>query len=136
MEQIKLKNGITYELVTGGVMDLGNGKIRITILPAEKTFSEIENDFETEENTQRLEIVNSIEEIMDVKKDYTCLESVKKQKDYIIGTEEYENTDGEKDFKNVTDTVYAIVLSKPGLREQIKNIQETVDFLVVSALEV
>lgn len=135
MEQIKLLNGTQYYLPAGAVVDMGDDKISITILPGTKSFWEIELDF-AENNTQRIEILDNLGEIIDIRKDYTYLESIKKMNDYLIGRQEITENDGESAYQDTIGVAYTIILSKPDLRTQVKNLQETVDFLVLEGLEV
>lgn len=136
MEQIKLSNKSVYELVAGGVLDDGKDKLQIVLLPGEKTFAEIETEFENENNTQKIKVVDSAGETVNIKNGYTMLDSISKQNNYVVGSEEYEDENGETNYRDVTGTVYIITLSKPDLREQVRNLQDAVDVLVLSGLEV
>lgn len=136
MEQLKLGNESMYDLVPGGIVDIGNDKLQITMLAGLNSFSEIESNFGNEFNTQKIKVLDTLGENMMVKNDYTYLESITKKNDYVTGSEEYTDENGEKNYQDITDTVYIIVLSKPDLRAQIKNLQSTVDVLVLNGLEV
>lgn len=136
MEQLKLGNGNLYDLVANGIVDIGTDRLQITILAGFNTFSGIESDFENVLNTQKIKIIDSIGENLMIKNDYTYLESITKQNDYVTGQEEYVDENGENNYRDTTNTVYIIVLSKPDLRKQVKDLQETVDVLVLSELEV
>ena len=149
MEQIKLKNGAQYDLVPSGIGDVGKDKIQIVILPGTSSFSEIEEIFGDEQNTQKIRVVNELNETLVVKNDYIHLESIMKQNDYVIGREPYTgevevdeeaNEEGgrptEANYRDVIGTVYVIVLSRPDLRMQVKSLQETVDILVLEGLGV
>lgn len=134
MEQLKLGNGSTYDLVTGGIVDIGNERLQITILAGLNTFSGIESDFDNEVNTQKIKVVDSLGENLIAKNGYTYLESITKQNGYVTGTEEYTDDNGETNYRDVMETVYVIYLAKPDLRAQVKNLQETVDVLVLEGL--
>lgn len=134
MEKIKLGNGVLFDLPTGGIMPLQGERIQIIITEDQNTFDQIESMFSTDANTSRLEILDMAGDTMDVKHDYTYLESIKKEKYYVIGREETIDESGNIDYQDVTRTVYIIVLSKPDLRQRVKNLQETVDFLVLEGL--
>lgn len=134
MEQLKLGNGYTYDLVVGGVFELSDEKLQIIILAGSNTFSEIESVFENESNTQKIKIVNPDGDTMSIKSGYTSLESIAKQNNYVTGSEEYIDDNGETSYKDIVNVVYTIVLAKPDLRWQLKNLQETVDVLVLERL--
>lgn len=136
MEQIKLKNGSLYDLVPGGVLDLGDDRLQIIVLPGEKSFMDIEGDFENDSNTKKITVLDSTGESVIVKNDYTVLESVTKNLNYVTGSEEHMDEEGEKSHRDARETVYIITLSKPDLWTQVKNLQEAVDLLVLSELEV
>lgn len=135
MEQLKLNNGYTYDLPVGGIFAISDDKIQITIRESSGTFSEIESMFENEYNTQKIKIIGSDGNTMTTKEGYTVLKSITKQHNYVTGSEEYINEDGEVSYRDTTDTVYIITLSKPDLYWQLKNLQETVDMLVLESLE-
>ncbi len=138
MEQLKLGNGTLLDLPSGSVMDLRSDRLQVIVSADTYSFSQIESLFGSETNTSRLEILDMVGETMDVKRDYTHLDSIKKQNDYVIGREEVipENEGDPIGYQDITGTVYIIVLAKPDLREQVKDLQETVDVLVMEGLGV
>lgn len=134
MEQLKLSNGYTYELVVGGVFTTPDDKLQITILAGTNTFSEIEAMFENEHNTEKIKIVSSDGDTMISKNGYAMVESITKRNNYVTGSEEYIDDNGETAYRDTTATVYTITLSKPDVYWQLKNLQETVDVLVLEGL--
>lgn len=138
MEQLKLGNGDLLDLPSGGVMEMRDDKLQVIISADTYSFSQIEVLFGSEANTSRLEVLDTVGDIMDVKRDYTRLDSIKKQNDYVMGREEVapENEGDPIEYKDITGTVYIIILAKPDLRDRVKDLQETVDFLVLEGLGV
>lgn len=136
MKQILLGNGNMYELVPVGVYDMEGTKLQLLFRPGEKTFSDVESDFGNEDNTKVIKVIDRMGEIVKNKRDFIHLDSIEKINDYVVGSEEYIDENGDTSSRNVTGIVYKIVLSKTDLREQVNNLQETVDFLVLEGLGV
>lgn len=136
MKQILLGNGNMYELVPGGVYDMEGTKLQLVFLPGEKAFSDVESDFENEDNTKVIKAIDRMGEIVKNKRDFIHLDSIEKINDYVVGSEEYIDENGDTSSRNVTGVVYKVILSKTDLREQVNNLQETVDFLVLEGLGV
>ncbi len=135
MEQIKLANGSQYELTVNGIIDEGEDRLMLVILPGIMNFQEIEKDFDNNINTDRLEVLDSLGDLMDVRKGYTVLKSIKKKNDYVVKVSEITDENGNIIQENVKGVAYTLVLSKPELRDHVNSIQETVDALVLSDLE-
>lgn len=136
MKQILLGNGNMYELVPGGVYDMEGTKLQLLFRPGEKAFSDVESDFGNEDNTKVIKVIDRMGEIVKNKRDFIHLDSVEKINDYVVGSEEYIDENGDTNSRNVTGVVYKVILSKTDLREQVNNLQETVDFLVLEGLGV
>lgn len=135
MKQILLSNGNMYELVSGGVYDMED-KLQLTFQPGDKGFSDIESDFENEQNVETIKVIDRMGETVKTKRDFVHLDSIEKQNDYPVRSEDYIDENGNTDSRAVTGVVYQIVLSKPDLHQQVKNLQDTVDFLVLEGLGV
>lgn len=129
MEQIKLMNGNKYELVVNGIEEV-NDILRLTIVDDFSTFDLIEKDFENSDNISRIEILDVTGEPMEIKREYTVLEAIKKDRNYMQSTK---NDDGIT-YTDVTRIAYTIILSKGDLRKQVQTLQDTVDMLVLSEL--
>ncbi len=142
MDELKLKNGSSYELVVGGVFALSDEKLQITILPGSKTFLEIETDFQNEANTEHITIISNFGDTINIRRDFTSLESISKINDYVIGREQITTGEFSEDgtemfeYNDIKGTVYTIILNKPDLREQIRNMQDAIDTLVLNELGV
>lgn len=143
-EKIRVKNGSTYDLVTNGAF-FGEEKAKlIVVFPSGKTFEQIEADFE---GNERIQILGEDGEVDETKVGYAYIDESFRKKNYVIGTEQVAdgvNDTGETIYvnKDVTATVMIIVLKKADLRTELEkakaeiaNLNETVDMLVVSALE-
>lgn len=136
-EKIKFHERAVYDLVTGGV-DFGEERARLTFLPGEKTYEQIEADVT---GCNRIEVIDTSGEVMEARAGYIYLDTLTKKKDYIIGTEQVEDgqdENGDTIYLNhdVTGTVMIAVLKKADIRKQVDDLQETVDMLVLEDLGV
>lgn len=136
-EKVEFKEGAVYDLVVNGV-HFSDERAEFTFLPGEKTYEQIESDLT---GCDRIEVLDSIGEVMEARAGYVYLDTLAKKKDYIIGTEQIENgqdDNGDTIYLNhdVTGTVMIAVLKKADMRKQVDDLQETVDMLVLEGLEV
>ena len=99
-------------------------------------FFKNESDFENEQNVETIKVIDRMGETVKTKRDFVHLDSIEKQNDYPVRSEDYIDENGNTDSRAVTGVVYQIVLSKPDLHQQVKNLQDTVDFLVLEGLGV
>lgn len=129
MKKIVLENDISYDLAVEGLFDMGNGEISITIIPKEKSFSDIESEFSNESNTKILKIVGENSNVIDIKRDYTVLDSIEKKNNYIVQSSMKISENGNMFIQDIRGTAYIITLSKPDLYEQVNKLQETVNML-------
>lgn len=134
MEQIKLGNGTTYLIPAGAITNVDDDKINIIILPGIKTFLDIESDFDLESNVNRIEVLDEVGDVIDVKKGFSNVDSIKKQKNYVTGREEITNNEGITEYVDNIETVYILTLSRPDLRNKVESLEETVDTLVLDML--
>ena len=136
-EKVKFREGAVYDLVVNGV-SFGEERAQLTFLPGEKTYEQIEADLT---GCNRIEVLDSIGEVMEARSGYIYLDTLTKKKDYIIGTEQIEDgTDDNGDTiyvnHDVTGTVMIATLKKADMRKQVDDLQETVDMLVLEDLGV
>ena len=141
MEKIRLINRNEYEVIPGGLQrKLGNdGVEQLRLLIADRdelNFDFVESDFQLEENTSNISYIGITESVEDVISGYTILKSVEKCKDYLIGHNTTPLEDGGYNMEEIRGTVYAILLEKPNFRTQFESLKETVDMMILSALEV
>lgn len=134
MEQIKLGNGTTYLIPAGAITNVDDDKINIIILPGIKTFLDVESDFDLESNVNRIEVLDEVGDVIDVKKGFSNVDSIKKQKNYVTGREEITNDEGITEYVDNIETVYILTLSRPDLRNKVESLEETVDTLVLDML--
>ena len=127
-EKIKLTNGSEYEIVPGGLRE-SSDKTSLTIiaLMGDKTLADVDSEFDVAENVEKITVLDSDGEPIDIKKGYRYEVGCKKQKDYVIGREEVvietadaattevsESTETEvpveKEYRDITGTVAIIEL--------------------------
>lgn len=139
-EQIKLANGSRYDVVPGGITASGD-KLTIIVLMGSHTLSEIDIETDNSSNTGRIEVLDSLGDVMDIKKDYIYQTGCRKQKDYVVGRETVdtgtfdEEGNSVVEYQDIIATVAMIELSQADLRKEVNNLKETVDMLIVSNLE-
>ena len=88
-EKIKLTNGSEYEIVPGGLRE-SSDKTSLTIIAliGDKTLADVDSEFDTSGNVEKIIVLDSEGESIDIKKGYRYEVGCKKQKDYVIGREE------------------------------------------------
>lgn len=136
MEQIKLVNGQVYDLLINGVLE-SNEELRLVFLPGDKTFEQIETDFMDETNLEKIHILDSIGSPMQTFVGYSRYTGMEKKLDYVISSTQVNmGTEDAPDYETMTHTgtVMILTLSKPDLQKKVKDLEETVEFLVLSQL--
>lgn len=136
-EKIKFREGAVYDLVVNGV-SFGEEEATFTFLPGEKVYEQVEADVT---GCARIVVLDSLGDVMEARSGYIYLDSLAKKKDYVIGTEQVEggqDDNGDTIYLNhdVTGTVMIAVLKKSDVRQQVDDLQDTVDMLVMESLEV
>ena len=136
MEQVKLGNGHVYDLVTNGVLE-SNEKLNLVFLPGDKTFEQIEADFLNEANVERIYILDSIGSPMQIFVGYSQYTGMEKKLNYEISSQQVNmGTEDFPEYETVTNmgTVMILTLSKPDFQKKVKDLEEAVEFLVLSQL--
>lgn len=128
MEQLKLSNGSAYDLVTNGVQETEDS-VTLVFLPGLKTFADIEKDFESEANTGKMYVLDSVGNAMRSIVGFTQYKGMEKILDYTISSEVIGD-----ESKEVKETVFKVHLTKPDIQKQVQDIQDTVDMLVAEQL--
>lgn len=138
-EKVKFGTNAIYDLAVNGI-SFDEDKARVVfVLPEGKTYEQVEADVTGKE---RIEILDSMGDVLEARSGYIYLDSLTKKKDYIIGTEQVENgtneDTGETIYLNqdVTATVMIVTLKREDVRQEIADVKETVDMLVMESLGV
>ena len=103
------------------------------------------DDFETVEaelnplNTEKIYILDSNGHPMEVKTGFTRLVEMSKKRDYVISSETVNiGTEEEPNYQTneIRDTVMVAKLRRPDIRDTVQTLQDTVDAMILSQLEV
>lgn len=140
MEKIRLKNGNEYDIIPGGFQmkdsQGGTGLLRMILAEKEGTsFDSIEADFNKEENVTDILLIDPNGSAEDVVSGYSILKSVEKCRDYLTGHDTVPLEDGGYQMDEIRQTVYVVLLERPDFQTRFRNMVETVDMLVLNALE-
>lgn len=141
MEKIRLVNGSEYDVIPGG-LQMGessnkNQKLRMVLSEKEgASFDSVEADFSFEENVVNILLIDTNGSAEDVISGYTILRSVEKCKDYLTGHNTTPLEDGGYSMEEIRQTVYVVLLEKPDFQTQFEQLKDTVDMVVLNALEV
>lgn len=137
MNQLKLSNNTKYDLITNGVEESGD-YLTLSFLPGLDSFETVEVEFNAS-NTEKIYILGLNGQPMEVKTGFTRLVEMQKKMDYAIsyetvntGTEEAPNYE----TKEVKDTVMVVKLRRPDIRDTVQTLQDTLDTMILSQLEV
>lgn len=148
-EKMKLTNDSVYEIVPGGLRE-NTDKTKLTIIALldNKTLSEVDQETDISENVQKIIILDSSGDELDIKKGYKYQTGCKKQKNYVVDrvTVDTGTTDAEgkviTEYQDITATVVIIELVTGDIRaeldetkREISELNATVDALVVASLE-
>lgn len=126
MESLKLSGGQIYQLVANGVQENGD-EINFVFIPdSSKTFEQVEAEFTSESNTEKIYVLDSANEVMRSIVGYTQYKGMKKEPDYSVGT------DADGNEKAVT--VLIVTMSKPDLQQKYADLQSAVDMLILDQL--
>ncbi|WP_235622982.1 hypothetical protein [Enterocloster bolteae] len=137
MNQLKLSNNTKYDLITNGVEESGD-YLTLSFLPGLDSFETVESEF-SPLNTGKIYILGLDGHPMEVKTGFTQLAEMQKKIDYVIsyetvnaGTEEEPNYE----TNEVKDTIMVAKLRRPDIRDTVQTLQDTVDAMILSQLEV
>lgn len=141
MEKIRLKNGNEYDVIPGGFqMTDGQGGcklLRMILVQKEgMSFDTVEADFSQEENLSTIRLLDPNHTAENAVSGYTILKSVEKSSDYLIGHNTRQLEGGGCQMDEIRGTVYVILLAQPDFQTQFDSLKETVEAMVLSALEV
>lgn len=137
MNQLKLSNNTKYDLITNGVEESGD-YLTLSFLPGLDSFETVESEFNPT-NAEKVYILGLDGQPIEVKTGFTQLVEMQKKMDYVISSETV-NTGTEEDpnyeTKEVKDTVMVVKLRRPDIRDTVQTLQDTVDTMILSQLEV
>ena len=114
MNQLKLLNNTKYDLITNGVEESGD-YLTLSFLPVLDSFETVESEFNPT-NTEKIYILGLDGQPMEVN----------------TGTEEEPNYE----TNEVKDTIMVVKLRRPDIRDTVRTLQDTVDTMILSQLEV
>ena len=133
MEYLKLSNNTTYELVTNGVQEVNDNTVKYVFLPGEKTFDNVENDFNQSTNVETVYVLDSDNAPMRSIVGYTKYKSMEKIKDYVISSEMVnQGTEDEPNYQEVenTATVMIVTMMKPDIEDRIAELEAKLEALM------
>lgn len=137
MNQLKLLNNTKYDLITNGVEESGD-YLTLSFLPVLDSFETVEAEF-SQTNTEKIYILGLDGQPMEVKTGFTQLIEMKKKMDYVISSETVNTgTEEEPNYETneVKDTIMVVKLRRPDIRDTVRTLQDTVDAIILSQLEV
>ena len=123
MEHVRLMNGKEYELVVGGFSATSRDQLKIMFDPGTDTFEQIEEVFNTPANVERIEVVDTANEVFEAQTGYTDLASIQKIKDYVVGREPV-SEDEDSELADITKDIFQVVLKKADITQQITQINQ------------
>lgn len=140
MEKIRLANGREYDIIPGGfqMSDSKNatGMLRMILADGEGiSFDDVEADLSAGENVADILLIDPNGSAENVVSGYTALKSVEKCHNYLTGHNATPLEGGVYEMEEIRQTVYVVLLEKPGLQARVEQLQGTVDALVLDALE-
>lgn len=128
-EKLKLKNEKEFQLVTDGVNDF-QGNLKLTF----QTDDSLENlivEFSKSANTEQIKIINGTGETLSIYDGYTVLDNPKSVNEATEVQPATYNDDGSIKTEAVIGRAVTLILSKPGVAEQVKHNRADIDFLAV-----
>lgn len=135
--KIQLLDETKFELVTDGIQRYNEEIKYIFKIDTSKDFYATEDKFIDPDNVSRVYLLNNTEEPIETITGYTQYKGIAKQVDYVISSEQVNTgTEEEPVYETVEEKadVYIVTMSKPDLEAKYKELQDTVDFLVIESL--
>lgn len=128
-EKLKLKNEKEFDLVVNG-LDAFSDSLKLTFLSADN-LEDLIAIFSNAVNTDQIKIINSTGETLAVYDGYTVLDNPKSVNDNAQIQPTTYNDDGSVKAEAVTGRAVTLILSQPGVTEQVKHNRADIDFLAV-----
>ena len=135
--KIQLLDETKFELVTDGIQRYNDEIKYIFKVDTSKDFYATEDKFIDPDNVSRVYLLNNTEEPIETITGYTQYKGIAKQVDYVISSEQVNTgTEEEPVYETVEEKadVYIVTMSKLDLEAKYKELQDTVDFLVIESL--
>lgn len=137
MNQLKLSNNTKYDLITNGVEESGD-YLTLSFLPGLDSFETVEVEFNAT-NTEKIYILGLDGQPMEVKTGFTRLVEMQKKIDYVISSETVNIATEEApnyETNEVKETIMIAKLRRPDIRDTVQTLQDTLDTMILSQLEV
>lgn len=128
-EKIKLKNEKEFDLVVNGV-DAFSDSLKLTFL-SDDNLEDLITIFSNASNTDQIKIINGTGETLAVYDGYTALGNPKSVDDNAQVQPATYNDDGSVKAEAVMGRAVTLILSQPGVTEQVKHNRADIDFLAV-----
>jgi hypothetical protein len=112
--------------------------LTLSFLPGLDSFETVESEF-SPLNTEKIYILGLDGQPMEVKTGFTQLAEMKKKMDYVISSETVNiGTEDAPTYETneVKDTIMVAKLCRPDIRDTVQTLQDTVDAMILSQLEV
>lgn len=128
-EKIKLKNEKEFDLVVNG-LDAFSDSLKLTFL-SDDNLEDLITIFSNASNTDQIKIINGTGKTLAVYDGYTALGNPKSVDDNAQVQPATYNDDGSVKAEAVTGRAVTLILSQPGVTEQVKHNRADIDFLAV-----
>lgn len=128
-EKIKLKNEKEFDLVVNG-LDTFSDSLKLTFL-SDDNLEDLITIFSNASNTDQIKIINGTGETLAVYDGYTALGNPKSVDDNAQVQPATYNDDGSVKAEAVMGRAVTLILSQPGVTEQVKYNRADIDFLAV-----
>ena len=128
-EKIKLKNEKEFDLVVNG-LDAFSDSLKLTFL-SDDNLEDLITIFSNASNTDQIKIINGTGETLAEYDGYTALGNPKSVDDNAQVQPATYNDDGSVKAEAVMGRAVTLILSQPGVTEQVKHNRADIDFLAV-----
>ena len=128
-EKIKLKNEKEFDLVVNG-LDAFSDSLKLTFL-SDDNLEDLITIFSNASDTDQIKIINGTGETLAVYDGYTALGNPKSVDDNAQVQPATYNDDGSVKAEAVMGRAVTLILSHPGVTEQVKHNRADIDFLAV-----
>lgn len=128
-EKLKLKNEKEFDLVVNG-LDAFSDSLKLTFL-SDDNLEDLITIFSNASNTDQIKIINGTGETLAVYDGYTALGNPKSVDDNAQVQPATYNDDGSVKAEAVMGRAVTLILSQPGVTEQVKHNRADIDFLAV-----